>query len=89
VLAGGDDGGLGGLDLDTLALDALKDMERRPYCRGRGLSEGLSAGNSVDLVDLMVGGGRGSVGLGEDRAFVAPQSISISSRPKPMSSDNG
>lgn len=90
MLAGGDDGRLGGFDLDAVALDALKDMERRAYCRGRGLSEGLSAGNSVDLLVLIGGGGRGGRGgLGEDRTFVIPHSRSISSSPRPISNDNG
>jgi hypothetical protein len=65
-------------------------MERRPFCRGRSLREGVSAGDSADLVDWIgIGGGDGSIGLAEDRAFVTPQSISISPRPKPMSNDSG
>lgn len=86
MLAGGDDGTLGGFDLDTLVLDALKDIERRPVCRGRSLSEGLSEGNSTSFGVFIRGGGVG-MGLGEDRAFVASQSISP--RPKPISNDNG
>lgn len=84
MLAGGDDGTLGGLDLDMLVLDVLKDIERRPVCRGRSLSEGLSVDSSAGLLGLVRGEGVG-IGLGKDRTFVASQSSSP--RPKPVSND--